>query len=144
MAGELLILDTRPGRPAVPERGITLIPDAFTGVAFYRIFPGELETQAGSKIIPTPQTDLLDAIGQANIDAYVDPLETQALDNGNAGFEVFDGEKRVIREPDGTLRQETNAETIQRMIDRYPDARERFLTHWRERKRLAGTRINVT
>lgn len=137
MAGSILIIRTPPGR--LP-RGRQLRLATYEVIFLYRLLPPILDND-GVKVTPTPLADLVSLVGQPWIDRYLDGQEVAGLDSGDAAWEYVAGERRVVREPDQSLRLETIPELIARLETQHAVMKTRALADWTAEYEFAGRRI---
>ncbi len=140
MAQTILILRTPPGPPAREGR---VSPGTYSALYLYEIDPPILDS-ARRLVAPTPLRDLVQMIGQPEIDRHLATEEVDAIETGAMAWEYECGSCRVVRlEPGGDKTLESVDEIFVRLARGFSAKRKRAIAGWRLEHEHAGRRLRV-
>lgn len=141
MANEILVLRTPPGYTPL---GNQIRIGTYRVLFLYRVLPA-IRDHDGRKIAPTPLSLLVQAIGQAEIDAHLTPTETGSFDSGDGAWELIVDSRLIIRDPGPpvTRRLETISELIDRLKNEYVVRKARALADWAAEYEHTGRRLDA-
>lgn len=138
MAESILIVSTPPGRFF---RHGQLRVGHYSALFLYRLVPPILD-QFDVKVAPTPLAGLVQVVGQAWVDRYIQPEEVVAFDAGDAAWEFITGQRVTVRDVEyGPLRLETTLEMITRLQADWAAKKIQSMADWTVEYQFTGRRI---